>query len=68
MLTILNEGSSLTIVNEGLSLTIVKETMKFIKKTVVFEKAIVSEKKYMQLYQMSSYMKVKSCGGAKTAQ
>ena len=45
MLTILNEGSSLTIVNEGLSLTIVKETMKFIKKTVVFEKATVSEKK-----------------------
>ena len=48
MLTIVNEGSSLTIVNEDLSLTIVKETTNFIKK-VVFGKAIVFGKKYMQL-------------------
>ena len=50
----------LSIVNEGLSLTIVNETTNFIK-------TIVLEKKYMQRYWMSSYMKLKSCGGAKTS-
>ena len=59
MLTIFNKESSLTIGNEGLSLTIVNETTNFIN-TFVFEK-----KNYIQLYQMSRYMKVTSCGGAK---
>ena len=47
-------------------LKIVNETTNFIK-TVVFGKTIVfEEKNKMQLYCMSSYMKLKSCGGAKT--
>ena len=54
----------LTIVNEGLSLTIVNETMNFIK-SVVLKKSFL--KKYMQLYRMSPYMKVQSCGGAATS-
>ena len=63
MLTIVNKESSITIVNEGLSLTIVNETSNFIK-TVDFGKTIVFEQKlYMQLYWMSSYMKLNSCGG-----
>ena len=61
MFTIVNEGSSLTIVNEGY------ETTKFLK-TVVFGKTIVfEEKNYIQLYRMSAYMKLNSCGGAKTS-
>ena len=50
-----------TIVNEGLSSTIVNETTNFIK-IAIFEK-----NNYMQLYRMSSHMKVKSCGVAKTS-
>ena len=61
-----NEGSSLTIDNKGFSLTIVNETTNFIKR-VVFGKTIVFEKNVMQLYWMSSYMKINSCGGAKTS-
>ena len=60
--TMVNAGLSVTMVNTGLSLTIVNIMTNFFK-TVVFE-----EKNLMQLYQMSSYMKVKSCGGAITSQ
>ena len=56
----------LTIVNEESSLTIVNETANFIK-TVIFWKTIVLENNVMQIYWMSSYMKWKSCGGARTS-
>jgi len=60
MSTIVNEGLLVTIINEGLSLTSVKETTNFIK-------TVVLKKNYMQLHRMSSYMKVKRSGGAKTS-
>jgi len=56
----------LTVVNEGLSLSIVNETTNFIKTVVCLENDRFW-KKYMQLYWMSSYMKLNSCGGAKTS-
>ena len=46
----------LTIVNEGSSLTIVNETTNFIK-------TVEKKKNYVQLYRMSSYMKVKKNWG-----
>ena len=62
MLTIFNVGSSLPIVNGGLSITIVNETTNFFWKDDRFWK-----KNFMQLYCMSSYMKLNSCGGSKTS-
>ena len=55
-------------------LTIVKEETNFIK-TVVIEKKLSSmkklpflkKKKCIQLYRKASYIKVKSCRGAKTS-
>ena len=43
----------------------VNETTNFIKTVVFGTKLLLNEKKYMQLYRMSSYMKVKSYGEAK---
>ena len=67
MLTIVNEGSSLTIVNKGLSLTIINEGLSL---TIVNEMTNFMNSRfldYIQLYRISSDIKVKSCGGAKTS-
>jgi len=74
LLTIVNKGSSSTIVNKGLLLTIVDKGLSLMivnnvlyKNDCLWKNNSFWKKNYMQLYWMSSYIKLKICGGAKTS-
>ena len=58
----INKGLSLTVVNEGLSLTIVNKTTNFIKNGRFWKNDRFWKKLHAKNV-MSSYMKLKSCGG-----